>query len=205
VINLLPTETRNSIMYARRNTYLRKWAVSLLAVIAALLVIVGVGFLFLKGSTNSYWKQVDQSKQNLQAQDQETVKAQVQDLTSSLKLVDQVLSKEVLFSKLLVQIGSVMPSGSILTNLSINQLDGGLDLRAAATDYQTATQVQVNLGDPNNKIFASSDLINVQCQSDTSVGGSAVNARYPCSVQVRALFAKENPFLFINDGAKETQ
>ena len=114
----------------------------------------------------------------------------------------QVLSKEVLFSKLLTQVGSVMPGGSVLTALSINQLSGGLDLQAKATDYQTATQVQVNLQDPKSLLFEKVDIVNVQCQS--TVTADPLVAKYPCTVQMRALFSKTNPFLFISPtGAKQ--
>lgn len=197
MINLLPPEVRKSITYARRNTHLRSWITALLLAIVGTVGIVAAGHIYLQQSIRSYTAQVKQGKENLQQQRIEETQKQVQDLTNSLKLVTQVLQREILFSKLLVQIGGALPSGSVLTNLSINKLSGGLDLQAAAIDYQTATQVQINLQDPRNKIFEKADIVNIQCSSGLDAA-DALQAKYPCTVQLRALFAKNNSFSFIN-------
>lgn len=90
-----------------------------------------------------------------------------------------------------------MPSGTALTSLSISKVQGGLDLNAKAKDYQSGTQVQVNLSDPKNKIFSKADIVSISCNN-----GSA-DASYPCTVTIRALFSKDNTFLFTkNSGSK---
>lgn len=198
MINLLPPEVKENITYARRNTRLRKWCIALFISVLAIGGIVAAGQLYMQQSIRSYSAQVEQGRQQLEAQKLTETQNKVKDLTNSLKLVVQVLSREILFSKLLSQIGSALPSGSVLTGLSINTVQGGLDLRANAVDYQTATQVQINLQDPNNKIFDKADIVNVQCVSESTPNTPQGN--YPCSVQVRALFAKNNPFLFITKG-----
>jgi hypothetical protein len=86
----------------------------------------------------------------------------------------------------------------VLTGLSINKVQGGLDLQAAATDSQTATQVQVNLQDPKNQIFEKADIVNIQCATDASTAGDPLKSQYPCTVQLRTLFAKNNTFSFIS-------
>jgi Tfp pilus assembly protein PilN len=115
-------------------------------------------------------------------------------ISNNLKLADQVLSKEILFSKLLRQLATVTPSGALLTNISISQTTGGLEIQAITTDYTAATQLQVNLADPKNQIFSQADIESINCN------GSTGNTSYPCSVNIRTLFASNNPFLFINSG-----
>ena len=200
MINLLPPDIKENLVYARRNTRLRHWAMGIFFSILGVVTIVSAGYLYLQSSIRSYTIQVEQGSEQLKAQKLEEVQGQVQDLTDSLKLVVQVLQREVLFSKLLSQIGSVLPSGSVLTNLSINKLSGGLDLQAAARDYQTATQVQVNLQDPKNKIFEKADIVNIQCLTDDAA--RTAGSQYPCTVQLRALFSQNNPFLFIQPASK---
>lgn len=195
MINLLPPELRSSLKYSRKNSELRQWAISMLLVLTLIVVTFIGGLAYLVQTSRSLTKQIELSKTQLQLQNQESVQKNIEDLSSTLKLVVQVLSREVLFSKLLKQVGSVMPQGSILTSLSINQLSGGLDLQAKASDYQTATQVQLNLQDPKSLLFEKVDIINVQCQ--TTVSADPIANRYPCTVQLRALFNKTNPFLFI--------
>lgn len=195
MINLLPPNVKESISYARRNTRLRKWCVALFTSIFLIGGVVLAGQLYMQQSIKTYQTQVEQGTQQLETQKLAETQAKVKDLTNSLKLVVQVLSREILFSKLLRQVGAALPNGSILTDLSINTVQGGLDLRASASDYQTATQVQINLQDPNNKIFEKADIVSVQCTSETTTNP------YPCTLQIRALFATDNPFLFIKKGA----
>jgi len=123
-------------------------------------------------------------------------KKQVSDISGSFKLVVQVLSQEVLFSQLLKQIAATIPPNAYLTGLNISQTKGAIDISAAATDYKTATQVQVNLADPNNKIFSKADINNIEC------GVNVQDPKYPCTISIRALFAQNNPFLFINSKGK---
>jgi Tfp pilus assembly protein PilN len=106
-----------------------------------------------------------------------------------------VLSKQVLFSELLVQLGSITPPNVVLTNLSISQTASAIDVTARATDYNSAAQLQANLADPDNKIFSSADIVDISCSSASAEG---LAAAYPCTGTVKALFVKDNPFLFIN-------
>lgn len=197
MINLLPPETRQTILYARRNTKLLHWIMALLAGIAGIVVVVVVGHVFINENTKNISSQVDQAQAELKAQKLDETAKRVEDITGSLKLVNQVLSKQIVFSELLRQTGIVMPSGTSLANLTFSKLEGGMDLQVASKDYQTATQVQVNLSDPTNKIFEKVDIISITC-------GDAGQGDYPCTGSYRALFAKDNPFTFIKPAAGAT-
>lgn len=199
MINLLPPDVKQNIVFARRNSKLRNWTVALVFCAISILAIVAIGHLYLRQSINDYSVRVEKGKEELKIQKIDDTQKRVQELTTSLKLVTQVLQREILFSSLLAQIGRVSPNGSVLTSLSINKLQGGLDLQAAAVDYHTATQVQVNLQDPKNKIFDKADIVSVQCAS-IKAGGDAFKNQYPCTIQLRALFAKNNSFTLLNPG-----
>lgn len=194
MINLLPPELKQSYRYAHANVRLLRWVtLSIVALIGLAVISVG-GILFLQHSTDNYRSQVATTQEYLKAQDQKATQAKVAEMSNNLKLVTQVLSREVLFSKLLTRLGSVMPSNVIMDNLSITQTTGAINLSAKATDYQAATQVQVNLADPANKIFSKADIVSINCEGDNS------NPKYPCRVIIKALFSDNNPFLFINNG-----
>ncbi|HYH36468.1 MAG TPA: hypothetical protein VD706_03145 [Candidatus Saccharimonadales bacterium] len=47
------------------------------------------------------------------------------------------------------------------------------------------------MADPKNKIFSKADIVSITCSDD--------NSDYPCTINIRALFAPNNPFLFINN------
>lgn len=203
MINLLPPNVKENIVYARRNTQLRKWFIALLISIVGIIGLIGAGHTYLQQSINSNTRLVQKGNENLQSQKLEDTQKKVQDLTDNLKLVVQVLQREVLFSKLLSQVGAALPGGSVLTNLNINKVQGGIDLQAGTKDYQTATQVQVNLQDPRNKIFDKADIVNIQCSNVSTPSADPIKNQYPCTVQLRALFAKNNSFSFI-DSSKST-
>lgn len=193
MINLLPPQTKESILFARRNQQLVNWLIAVTLGVIGIALVISVGKVYISYLTNSYSKIVQQEKQQLASQKLDETKNKVEEISNNTKLVSQVLNREVLFSKLLTGIGAAMPPGASLQNLSIGKLDGGIDLQAVATDYQTATQVQVNLQDSHNNIFDKADIVNITCTT-------AVNAqnKYPCQVSIRATFAKNSPYLFAN-------
>jgi hypothetical protein len=193
MINLLPPETRDGYRYARRNVALRRWVICCLIALIGLGGLATYGLLSLHQSTTRYNDQIAAAEQQFQQEDFAGTQAQVKDISTSFKLVVKVLGQEVLFSQLLKQIGAAIPRNANLTGLNISQTQGAIDISAIATDYNTATQVQVNLADPANKIFSKADIVNVACNPD-----NAADTHYPCTVNIRALFASNNPFLFIN-------
>lgn len=197
MINLLPPEIKNGYRYARRNVVLRRWVIICLIALIGLGGLATYGLLSLHQSTVRYNGQIATAEKLFAQEDFSGTQAQVKNISNSFKLVVKVLGQEVLFSELLKQIAAAIPANSNLTGLDISQTQGAIDITAVATDYNTATQVQVNLADPSNKIFSKADIISITCNSE-----NATNSHYPCTVDIRALFANNNPFLFIN--SKET-
>lgn len=199
MINLLPPESKETYRYARRNHTLRRWVIACILSLAGGAILAGGGYLYLNQAIAQTNKQISTADHQLKAEHMDDVQKQVTTISNNLKLTVQVLSQEVLFSKLLQQLASVTPSNASLTNLTISQSQTGVDVTAQTTDYAAATQLQVNLADPKNQIFSKADIVSISCIS----GGT--NSKYPCTVTLRALFSADNPFLFINDGKKGGQ
>lgn len=193
MINLLPPELKTGYLYARRNVALRKWVVMFLVALIGLGALATYGLLSIKQATVHHNQQIAATETAFEKEKAGDTKKHVQDISNNFKLAVKVLSQEVLFSQLIRQIAATIPTNANLTGLTINQTQGGLDISANATDYKTATQVQVNLADPKNKIFSKADIVSITCSGD--------NSDYPCTVNLRALFAPNNPFLFINNKA----
>lgn len=201
MINLLPPEVKEEYHYARRNTRLVRWTVMFGVALIGLVVISFGGILYLDQQAKQYDSQIESLQTSLKQQNQAKTTKEVTEISNDLKLAVQVLSKQVLYSKMLTQLATVIPGNAVLANLNLDQSKGALDLTANATDYTAATQLQVNLSDPSNKLFSRADIVNIACASagDTSGGSSAANSKYPCTVTVRALFADKNPYLFITN------
>lgn len=196
MINLLPSKVRQDMLYARRNSYLLKWLFALIGTLVLTVFIILAGLVYLQTTTKSTQKTADTNNHNLQSQKLEETQKQVDEVSNNLKLATQVLSREILFSKLLSQLGSTLPANTALQELQIDKLQGGISLVALAKDINSSTQIQVNLQDPANKIFDKVDIETINCDSSPTSG-----KLYPCSVQLRALFAKNNPYLYITPTA----
>jgi hypothetical protein len=194
MINLLPPELKTGYRYGRRNIGMRKWVAVLVITLVGVGALATYGLVTLRQSNQQYASQVAATQAQLQKDKLNQTKEQVQDISNSLKLAVKVLGNEVLFSKLIQQIGAVMPNGTVLTGLTIDQVTGGLELQAASTNYDEATQIQVNLADPTNKLFSKVDINSINCTETANSGN------YPCAVDLRSLFNTNNPFLFINGG-----
>jgi len=194
MINLLPTDLKEQYVYGRRNVSLRRWAVALAFGLVGVVVVTFGGWLLMQRSITQYQGQVATAQDSLKKQDLDGTRAHAKAITDSIKLATNVLSQEILFSQLLTQVAKVIPSNASLTDLDISTDQSSIEVKAVAADYASATQLQVNLQDPANKIFSKADIQTITCN-----GGQ--DPKYPCSVTIKALFSQNNPFLFINKGA----
>lgn len=194
MINLLPPELKQQYVYGRRNTVLRRWATALAFGLLGVVVVTFAGLFFMEKSIVTYRDQVGDSQQLLARQKLEPTREHAKEITSSVKLAVDVLSREILFSKLITQVAKVIPPNANLTDLNITKDQDSIEIKAISSDYTSATQLQVNLQDPANKIFSKADIQTITC------GTNSNDPRYPCAVTIKALFNANNPFLFINKG-----
>lgn len=196
MINLLPPETKADIALSRRNFKLFEISSLILASIAGVMLITLGGIFYMKQSQTAYETQIKQSQAAIDSQNLASVQSKVEEISSNIKLTNDVLSREILFSSLLRQIGGVMPANTSLSDLKISKTERSIVLTAVATDYNTATQIQVNLSDPANKIFDKADILNITCND------SSTDTKYPCTVTLRTQFSENKSYLFISNGAK---
>lgn len=197
MINLLPPELKQGYKYARFNRHMLHWIVAFVVAIVGVAVITTGGLLLMQSSINTYKTRIASAQAQLASQNLTGVEAQVTTISNNLKLMVKVLSKEILFSKLLSQLGTITPSNVELTGLSISQAQTAIIITAQASNYNAATQLEANLSSPNNQIFSKADLVSVTCLSGAQQQQLA-NSNYPCTVNIQAVFANNNPFLFIN-------
>lgn len=192
MINLLPFEFKKDIAYARKNAKLRRWIAASIVSLAGVGIIIAGGLFFIQQSINSRTVKLEDSKKALQAQKVGQTQKRVEEISANTKLATQVLSREILFSKLIKQMGSALPASTALKSLQIDKLQGGIQLNAAASDFNAATQLQLNLQDPKNGVFEKADINSINCgeNKDVSTG-------LPCDVSVRALFGKNNSYVYI--------
>ena len=196
MINLLPPEYKRTLFYSKRNRTMSRWVAALLLSLVFSLVIVGVGWIYLDQSIKKEARAVEETEASLQEQNINETVAKVDEISNNTKLVLDVLSREILFSKLIRQLGAVLPPGTALESITLEELKGGLTIQALATDFNSASQIQVNLSDPGNKIFKQADIESITC-ADGTIQGEAANSDYPCSVRLKALFSDNTEYIYI--------
>jgi hypothetical protein len=194
MINLLPPKIKQNYRYAHQNRILVRWIAAVILAIVGLGIITSSELLGMDQKIAQNNSQISATQLLLKNGNSTAVVNQVSSIDSNLTLMLQVLSKEVLFSKLLDRLGNITPPNVILTNLSIAQNETAIDITAQSTDYNAATQLQVNLADPSNQIFSKADIVSITC----ATGPQVLYPNYPCTDTIRAQFLSNNPFLFIN-------
>lgn len=192
MINLLPPKFKETYRAGRSNRHLTHWISAFVIGIVGAALLTGVGYIYLNQTADNYQRQIETSNEQLTTQNLSGVQNEVKEISNNLTLALEVLSKQVLFSELLRQLTTLMPADTNLTGLSISQTQGAIDITAEATNYKSAAQIQVNLTDPENKLFSSADIVSIGCNGDGT---------YPCSVQLRALFDDNGSYLFTSDTA----
>jgi capsular polysaccharide biosynthesis protein len=193
MINLLPQDLKQDYIYARKNVVLKKYIIISLIGLIGLIIITTFGLIAYKKSYKNNQQQITSLTNQLQHENIASTNQKVQNFTTTFRLVTKALSQEILFSKLITDIGAAMPPNTALTGLSLNNTSNGINLTAKATSYNSATQIQVNLSDPARHLFKNVDIISI---NNTSQG------QYNYSVSLRALFNNTNQFLLINQGTK---
>ena len=198
MINLLPPEIKQEIAFGRKNEKLVRWVTAVVIVIAGIGLLSLFGQFYITKNVKNQQKVSKVSQERMAAQNYEGTKKELQSLSDNVKTVVQILSKQLLFSKMLTTIGSILPSGTVLSDITLSSTDSAIDLSISATDRAAATQAFVNVKDPKNNFFTNADLISINCDS---AGGK----KYPCTATIRVVLKNDSSFYFLNSvttGAK---
>jgi len=192
MINLLPPESKLEIEFGRRNTYLTRWIGAMLMVIVGICVMTIIGQIYINQNVKNLSSITTQAQTRIQDQNLEATKTELTTLSSNLKTVVQILNKQLLFSKIFIKIGGVIPNGSALNGITLSSSDSAIDLTVGGVDKNAATQAFVNMSDPKNGFFEKADLISVTCSQATA------DTKYPCSANIRVTLKNNSSFYFLN-------
>lgn len=198
MINLLPPESKQQIQYGRRNTHLTRWIFAMVIVIAGIGVMTVVGQLYINQNVKSLKTIATQAQTRMADQNLEATKKELTTLSGNLKTVVQILNKQLLFSKMFIKIGGVMPAGTAVSGVTLSTSDSAIDLAIGGIDKNAASQAFINVSDPKNGFFEKADLISVTCTQVTA----ASDTKYPCSANIRVTLKNDSSFYFLNTISK---
>lgn len=193
MINLLPPDVKESIVYGRKNRLLIGWIAAFCVVLFIVLLLTVAGTFYVKAAANSYSKKVDAAQVRIQQQNLENSQKEAEKFSSNLDTVVKLLSDQLLFSKIIRSTGSVLPDGVILKEINYDSKDSTMTLDILAPSEAAASQTLVNITDGNAKLFSKADLVQVQ-RADNGTGYNA---------NIVALINKDSEFFFLNNVSKK--
>jgi Tfp pilus assembly protein PilN len=192
MINLLPPEQKQQISYARKNSQLLNWMIALTVLIIAIFTLTLVGQFFISQNINSL-KAINQSvEQRIEQRGLANTQKEVESLSNNMTTVVKILKDHLLFSKIFDKIGSLLPPGTSLSGIEISSSESALELEFKSSTQDAASQVFINISDPNNGLFEKADLLNVNCPR------SDISRTDPCITQVRVIIKTDSNFYFLN-------
>lgn len=189
MINLLPPAYIDKIRYGRKNRELLNWLVWIILANAGLLLLLFFGWAYIQRQSDNVSSQIGLAEKQLKVQGLDQVEKQSKEITTNVRTINQVLSKEVLFSQLIQEVGSIIPNNAVLGSISLTQVSGSIDLLINSRDHDSAVQAAANLSDPKNKLFEKVDILNINC--------SGSNPSYNCTSTFKALFSKDAEARFL--------
>lgn len=182
MISLLPPETKREIGAARANTLLIRYNVLLLGTLGFLLLAIGVVYVFLNSSKTTAENTIKENEAKVA--NFSTIEDQAQQFRQNLTTAKQILDREVNYTKVILEISRILPSGVVLTNLSLDAATFGTEttLVAQTKSYEQAIALK-------DALSRSSLLSNVHFQSINATEDSA--SAYPVTVNLSITFKKE--------------
>jgi len=197
MINLLPDGIKKEIIYGKRNRILVGWIFTVVAVIIAVGTMTVFGKIYISKNTDNIQSITELTKQRIEDQDLASTQKDVETLSNNFKTVTQLLSKQLLFSKLFVKIGSIIPDKAILSGITLSTEELAIDLNIAATNRDAATQSFVNISDTKNGLFDKADLLSVSCNTGTAEA-SSMSSKYPCVAMIKVVMKADSNYYFLN-------
>jgi hypothetical protein len=192
MINLLPPETKKQIRAARVNVILINYC--LLATFTALLLgaVFAVGF-WADMNSRQLAEQAKKESDEATASYADTRK-QAEEFARDLNIAKNILSSEVSFGKLILDIAGYVPRGVILSNLSLGTTTtkGPIDITGRADSYDGAVALKNSL--ENSPVFEKVNIFSIQ-QTDTAelLEPDPILTRYPFVINLKAEYTKAAP------------
>lgn len=198
MINLLPPEAKEEALYGRRNRRLVFVAVGIFGVMFAMAALTVFGQFYLSRSEKQYINSGQVVEQRIKDQKLEDSQKGLETLSSNFKTASQILSKQILFSRLLPKFAEIIPKGAYVKQISIDDNDTFLQFDIAAQSREVANQAYINVSDPKNGLFDKADLLEIACTEAGLKNQTQTENAPPCRATVKALFKSTSPYLLLN-------
>lgn len=177
MINLLPPDEKRQLSASRANSLLLRYNIFLLGALAFLGVAIGVTYVFLTTTQATAEGTVAQNQQEVAAFAE--VQNQEKQFKSHLATAKEILDKEIIYTKTILAVSKLLPSGIVLQNLNLDAETFGTQTTLAVQASSLAAAVNLKNSLEDSPLFS-----NVHFQSINSTAGGGAGAGYPVSVSL---------------------
>lgn len=183
MINLLPNNDKRQIQAARTNSLLIRYNIVMLATMLLLTLAVAVAFVYLSTVKTNAQSVIDGNKARVSSY--AAVQTDANQFRTNLATAKQILSREVTYSNVVLEIAALLPVGTVLQNLSLDATTFGtpINLIANTKSYDSAIALK-------NSFQASPLFSDVHFTSITSTSAGATAAEYPVTVNLSVTIKK---------------
>lgn len=145
MINLMPDEAKKQLRAARVNVLLVRYIIVVAIAFGFLVMILAGSYVLLTQTKDSAQQLVDAS--DTKAEVYNETKTQVDALSKKLTAAKLILDQETLYSKALINIGRLTPSGTVIDKIKLNtsSFSGSpLTLQVYAKSTESAVKLREN-------------------------------------------------------------
>ncbi len=184
MINLLPYEEKKQLRAARFNTVLIRYLVTLWMGSIFMATIFAGAYYNLTLSKTSAEQLLSQNQSKSSAY--QSVQQQAATINANIASARNVLSQQILYSKVLISIGQITPQGVVIDKLSLSPSTFGtaITLQAYARDSDAALALKTAY--QSSSIFSNVSIQNLSGGSGTSGSVSG----YPVSITLNVTINK---------------
>jgi len=183
MINLLPHEEVRQLRAARTNVLLLRYNFLLLT--AAIFLLIAVGVTYFQLSNSKALAEASISENDARSSSFAPIASQAEQFRTNLGIAKQILDREVTYTKVILAIAKVLPSGVVLENLNLDSQTFGTPttLVAHAKDYASALALKDSF--QTSKLFSDVHFERI------ATGDSTANANYPVTVNLSVTIIKD--------------
>lgn len=190
MINLISPEQKRDIRAARVNVLLVQYAIALVSLAVLIGLIYGVGFWLVRQEKVA----VDEKLQS-QSEQSKTYAAVEKEATSfrdNLKIAKAILGKEISYSDFLTTLAKDLPSGTVITNLSLGgtatSSTKGMVLSARTSSYAKVLELKSKL---EESVLFENVSITSATRPDSLTNLTGLEAKYPYAVSYSVKLSKQ--------------
>lgn len=195
MINLLPYDYKQDLAYARKNFLLIKWLVALVVAMIFILAISLGGAFVINNQRGNAEESAKTEADAIMLSDEKQEFDKYKKFKADYDTVVKLLSKQLRYSKIIQDIGNILPEGTNIDGIKLTPGATSLTLSVNGKSQQAIREAFVKISDKQSpiKLFPKADLESITC-SDSPAGDSSK----ACTASIKVLLNADSNYYYIN-------